>query len=136
MHDFNPGDIARPSVIRHAVAPGEDEQVLRIFQRNASLAQLHPEDRRAFYAAMASQAPMADGVGVEPVRDGAVRGYWLRPAVSDPSSARHGAKVRLDVFEDMYHVFQRDVGALKTAEAALAIAARFIDDRCASLGRP
>lgn len=314
MHDFNPGDIARPSVIRHAVAPGEDEQVLRIFQRNASLAQLHPEDRRAFYAAMASQAPMADGVGVEPVRDGTVRGYWLRPAVSDPRSAlffvhgggyhlgdarsylgfasqlavrtgravfsvdyapaperrfpaalddvmrarawflsqgieqyaavgdsaggglvlamadhtapddllaaivvfspwtdlsnsgasfgdpttrdpvfqpavlqglaqsyldganpqdprasplfgalnalppinvqvgedellrddsvrlaeraaRHGAKVRLDVFEGMYHVFQRDVGALKTAEAALEIAARFIDDQCASLAR-
>ncbi len=87
MHDFNPGDVARPSVIRHALSPGEGEQVLRIFQRNASLAQLHPEDRRAFYAAMASQALMADGVGVEPVRDGAVRGWWLRPAAYDPGSA-------------------------------------------------
>ncbi|MCA7120719.1 MAG: alpha/beta hydrolase [Acidibrevibacterium sp.] len=87
MHDFNPGDVARPSVIRHALSPGEGEQVLRIFQRNASLAQLHPEDRRAFYAAMASQAPMADGVAAEPVIDGAVRGWWLRPAAHDPGSA-------------------------------------------------
>lgn len=64
MHDCNPGDIARPSALRHAVAPGEDEEASRIFQRNASRAQRPPEDRC---------------------------GYWLRPAVSDPSSARHGA---------------------------------------------
>ena len=87
MPEFNRSDVARPSVIRHALSPGEGEQVLLIFQRNASLAQLHPENRRAFYAVMASQTPMADSVGVEPVRDGAVRGYWLRPAVPDPSSA-------------------------------------------------
>ena len=87
MPDFQRGDVAHPTLIRHALAPGEDEQARRIFQRNASLAQLHPENRRAFYAVMASQTPMADSVGVEPVRDGVVRGYWLRPAVPDPSSA-------------------------------------------------
>jgi monoterpene epsilon-lactone hydrolase len=315
MPEFNRSDVARPSVIRHALSPGEGEQVPLIFQRNASLAQLHPENRRAFYAVMASQTPMADSVGVEPVRDGVVRGYWLRPAVPDPSSAlffvhgggyhlgdarsylgfasqlaartgravfsvdyalaperrfpaafddimrarawflsqgvaryaavgdsaggglvlamadhtapddrlaaivvfspwtdlsnsgasfgdpttrdpvfqpavlqglaqsyldganprdprasplfgalnalppinvqvgedellrddavrlaeraaRHGATVRLDVFEGMYHVFQRDVGDLKAAETALEIAARFIDDPCATPARP
>ncbi len=87
MPEFSQGDVARPSVVRHALPPGEGEQARRIFQRNASLAQLHPDDRRAFYAAMASQAPMADGVAAEPVLDGDVRGWWLRPAAHDPGSA-------------------------------------------------
>ncbi len=87
MPDLNRGDVMRPRIVRHALTPGEGEQVSRIFERNASLAQLHPDDRRAFYAAMASQAPMADGVAAEPVSDGAVRGWWLRPTAHDPGSA-------------------------------------------------
>lgn len=87
MPEFNQGDVARPCVVRHALPLGEGEQVLRIFQRNASLAQMHPDDRRAFYAAMASQASMADGVAAEPVLVGDVRGWWLRPTGSNPSTA-------------------------------------------------
>ena len=47
-------------------------------------------------------------------------------------AAAHGATVRLDLFEGMYHVFQRDVGSLKTAETALEIAASFIDEHWAN----
>lgn len=41
-------------------------------------------------------------------------------------TAEHAVPTRLDVFEGLYHVFQRDVGALKTADSALEIAARFV----------
>ena len=41
-------------------------------------------------------------------------------------AATQGADVRLDIYEDMHHVFQRDVGVLDTARVALERAASFI----------
>jgi len=81
------GDKARPIILHHALTPGEADQADRLFQRNASLLRLFPDDRRAFYAALAAQASFAEGVAAEPVRDGSVRGWWLRPADADPEAA-------------------------------------------------
>jgi monoterpene epsilon-lactone hydrolase len=41
-------------------------------------------------------------------------------------AADKGIDVRLDVFEGMHHVFQRDVGVLKTSKDALDLVAQFI----------
>jgi len=41
-------------------------------------------------------------------------------------AAQKGTEVRLDVFEGMHHVFQRDVGGIETAAVALGLAANFI----------
>lgn len=81
------GDTARPTILHHALAPGEADQADRLFRRNASLLALFPNDRWAFYAALAAQAPFAEGVAAEPVRDGGVRGWWLRPVGADPAVA-------------------------------------------------
>lgn len=43
-------------------------------------------------------------------------------------AAQKGGEVRLDVFEGMHHVFQRDVGAIETAAVALGLAAHFINE--------
>jgi acetyl esterase/lipase len=43
-------------------------------------------------------------------------------------AAQKGGEVRLDVFEGMHHVFQRDVGTLETAAFALCLAAQFINE--------
>jgi monoterpene epsilon-lactone hydrolase len=43
-------------------------------------------------------------------------------------AAQKGGEVRLDVFEGMHHVFQRDVGTLETAAVALCLAAQFINE--------
>ena len=87
MSDFTHTKSASPLLIRHEAQPGEGEQVLRIAQRNAVLAELHGEDRRAFYAAMAAQAPFAEAVSAEPVNFDKVRGWWLRPTSPDPNTA-------------------------------------------------
>jgi len=42
-------------------------------------------------------------------------------------AAQKGTEVRLDVFEGMHHVFQRDVGVIETAAVALGLAANFIN---------
>ncbi len=87
MSNITHAKSAGPLIIRHAVQPGEDEQVLRIGQRNAVLAQLYGEDRRAFYAAMAAQVPFADAISAEPVNLDVAQGWWLRPTSPDPDSA-------------------------------------------------
>ncbi len=87
MSDFTHRKSAGPLIIRHDAQPGEGEQVLRIVRRNAVLAQLHGEDRRAFYAAMAAQVPFAEAVSAEPVILGIARGWWLKPTSPDPDSA-------------------------------------------------
>ena len=87
MSDFTHTKSAGPLIIRHDAQLGEGEQVLRIVQRNAALAELHGQDRRAFYAVMAAQAPFAEAVSAEPVNLDAVRGWWLRPTSLDPDSA-------------------------------------------------
>ena len=87
MSEIRPAKSVGPLIIRHALQPGEAEQALRIGQRNAVLAQLHGEDRRAFYAAMAAQAPFAGSVSAEPVNVDIARGWWLRPTSPDPDSA-------------------------------------------------
>ncbi len=87
MSEFDTGATPLLSVVRHDEAPGEQAQARRIFERNASMAQIHGEDRRAFYAAMAAQTAFAEGVSAEPVRAGGVRGWWLRPVASDAVSA-------------------------------------------------
>ncbi|MDE2357638.1 MAG: alpha/beta hydrolase, partial [Alphaproteobacteria bacterium] len=91
----------------------------------------NPKDPRAspLFGALKALPPIHVQVGEdELLRDDAVR--------LAERAARNGATVRLDVFEGMYHVFQRDVGALKTAESALEVAARFIDDPRARPARP
>lgn len=42
-------------------------------------------------------------------------------------AARQGRRVRLEIHEGMYHVFQRDFGVLPTAREAVSRAASFID---------
>lgn len=42
------------------------------------------------------------------------------------TAASNGVEVRLDIFEGLYHVFQRDVGTLKTARTALEMSTRFV----------
>ncbi|WP_329740403.1 alpha/beta hydrolase [Dyella sp. A6] len=64
---------------RHALRDGESDQQARIFQRNALLDALYPANRRLMYAAMSAQAPLADGVSIEPVHTPEVRGWWVRP---------------------------------------------------------
>lgn len=64
---------------RHALRDGERDQQARIFQRNALLNDLYPQNRRLMYAAMSAQAPLADGVSIEPVHTPEARGWWLRP---------------------------------------------------------
>ncbi len=87
MADFTHTKSAGPLLIRHEAQPGEREQVLRIVQRNAVLAELYSEDRRAFYAAMAAQAPFAEAVSAKPVNLDRARGWWLRPISPDPDTA-------------------------------------------------
>lgn len=79
--------LAIPKTVTHALRSGDREQADRIFQRNAGLAQLYPEDRRTFYATMAAQAPLADSVSVEPVSHNEARGWWIRPTSPDPDAA-------------------------------------------------
>lgn len=80
-------ELAVPNTVTHALQPGEREQADRIFKRNAGLAELHPEDRRAFYATMSAQAEFADDVVIEPVSHDDARGWWIRPATPKPDKA-------------------------------------------------
>ena len=72
---------------RHALQDGERDQQARIFQRNALLNDLYPENRRLMYAAMSAQAPLADAVSIEPVQTPEVRGWWVRPENPLPRKA-------------------------------------------------
>lgn len=72
---------------RHALQARDREQQERIFRRNALLTELYPDDRRMAYAAMAAQAPLAEGVSIEPVTSAGVRGWWIRPDDSLPEKA-------------------------------------------------
>lgn len=87
MSNVQTTKLAVPKVVNHALQAGEQAQADRIFRRNASLAQLYPEDRRTFYATMAAQAPLADGVSVEPVLNDDACGWWIRPTSPDPKAA-------------------------------------------------
>lgn len=44
-------------------------------------------------------------------------------------AASKGVEVRLDIFDGMYHVFQRDVGTLKTSRTALEISTQFVAEK-------
>lgn len=65
--------------------------------------------------------PLAVQVGnAELLRDDAER-YALM-------ASERGSKVRLDIFEGMHHVFQRDVEYLRSASHALNLAAKFVSE--------
>lgn len=123
---------AEPMIVRHAVQPGEREQVSRIMERNAGLAQLYSEDRRTFYAAMAAQAPLASGVSVKPVAHDDVKGWWITPASPDPDSAIffvHGGGYHLGDAKS-YLGFASQIAAMTncvvfSADYALAPESRF-----------
>jgi acetyl esterase/lipase len=86
-----------------------------------------PRDPRAspLFGALDALPPIQIQVGTEErLLDDSVR--------LAKQAARPGAIVRLDVFESLYHVFQRDVGTLKTAGMALDMAARFIVEHSSS----
>ena len=80
MAEREPELNARPGIIRIAAAAEDAGQVDRIMARNALLGQIHAGNRRLAYDAMAGQTLPAPGVVIEPVFDGDLAGYWLRPA--------------------------------------------------------
>lgn len=43
------------------------------------------------------------------------------------AAAKKGSEVRLDIYDGLYHVFQRDVGAIEAAQHAIESAAAFVD---------
>ena len=69
----------KPDVQHRSMQPGDGERQKWLFRRNALLNELYRDDRRAAYAAMAAQTPLADEIAIEPVAVDAVRGWWARP---------------------------------------------------------
>lgn len=43
------------------------------------------------------------------------------------AAAKKGGEVRLDIYDGLYHVFQRDIGVIDTAQRAVESAAAFVD---------
>lgn len=72
---------------RHALQARDHAQQERIFRRSALLVELYPDDRRMAYVAMAAQAPLAEGVSIEPVTTVGVREWWIRADDSLPEKA-------------------------------------------------
>jgi acetyl esterase/lipase len=80
-----------------------------------------PLDRRAspLYQLPDTLPPIALQVGSDEILlDDSRRYAW--------AAAKKGGEVRLDIYDGLYHVFQRDIGAVEAAQQATASAAAFV----------
>jgi acetyl esterase/lipase len=81
-----------------------------------------PRDGRAspLYQLPDTLPPIALQVGSDEILlDDSRRYAW--------AAAKKGGEVRLDIYDGLYHVFQRDIGAIDAAQRAIQSAAAFVD---------
>ncbi len=77
---MNSASLNTLTITHHPLRDGERDRQRAILERNAALMAHFPDDRRAAYAAMASQTAPAAGVSLSDTHSDEAKGLWLRPS--------------------------------------------------------